>query len=301
MNRGKNLKTIRHAIEFAGVLLFYALVRITPRSQRFRLASFLAVVARAFTKSRVKIALKNLQLVFSESTHAEMMQVVRGVYRNLALNALDLVDPYWALRRVEVPSHTRRRVDEIKALLASGRPVILATGHFGGWETLGQVAGREFRGCVFLALEQSNKWVNRFLNRLRLTGTATIVQSHEAARALPKAFRQGLPVYMVADQDGGKEGIVVDLMGVPASYHRGVASFSLHFNAPVVVIFLERHGRKLVLQISDIIEPVDRTDKAAEIARLTSLYSDRLGRMIMSHPEQWLWTHRRWKSTVGGY
>lgn len=301
MNPGSSLKTIRHAIEYAGVLLFYALVRLTPQSQRDQLARLLAALARFFTRSRVRVARYNLQLVFSESTPAEVTQVVRGVYLNLAQNAIDLVDPYGALRRVDVPPHARAQVDRIQALLAAKRPVIIATGHFGGWETLGQVAGREFRGCVFLALEQSNKRVNRFLNRLRLTGAATIIQSHEASRALPKAFKQGLPVYMVADQDGGNEGIIVDFMGTPASYHRGVATFSLHYGAPIAVVFLLRQGRKLILHVADLIEPDPASDRNAEITRLMSLYSDRLGRMVMSHPEQWLWTHRRWKSTIGKY
>ncbi len=301
MNRGKSLKTIRHAIEYLGVLAFYALVRLTPHSQRFRLATLLATLGRWATPSRVRVATTNLKLVFSESTPEEISQVVKGVYRNLALNALDLIDPYWALRRVEVPPHTRCRVEEIQTILAQGRPVIIATGHLGGWETLGQVAGREFRGCVFLALEQSNKRVNRFLNNLRLTGAATIIQSHEAGRALPKAFKQGLPVYMVADQDGGKDGTVVDLMGVPASYHRGVATFALHYNAPIAVLFLVREGKRLLLQVPDIIEPNASADRETEIIRLMSAYSDRLGSAIFAHPDQWLWTHRRWKSTVGKY
>ncbi len=106
---------------------------------------------------------------------------------------------------------------------------------------------------------------------------------------------------MVADQDAGKEGIVVDFMGTPASYHRGIASFAYHYNAPLVVVFLIRNGDDLNLLIPAIVEPNCDAPREAEIARLIAIFSGQLGDIVRRYPGQWLWTHRRWKSTVGGY
>lgn len=303
MSHGKTLKKIQHVFEYLFVRAFHLLVNITPNKLRIPLAGLLAGLARCFTGRRVTIARRNLNLAFSESTPAEIEQIVRGVYRNIAFNAFDVADARTAIDRIEIPPQAKIQLDAVRAVLASGRPVVFATGHLGNWEILGQYIGCEFHQCRFVAQEQSNKLVDRFVNKLRTAQMEhnTIIHSHAAARELPRALKQGAPILLVADQDAGKDGVIVDFLGTPASYHRGLASFSYHYNAPLVPIFLIRNGRRMILTIPAIVEPNRSAGRETEIVRLTSIFSDHLGDVVLRYPDQWLWTHRRWKSTVGGY
>ena len=244
MSHGKTLKKIQHVFEYLFVRAFHLLVKLTPDKLRVSFAGLLADIARLFTARRVKVARRNLNLVFSESTPAEVQPIIRAVYRNIARNAFDVADAKAALERIKVPPQAQSQLSTVRNILAAKRPVVFATGHIGNWEILGQYIGIEFDECRFVAQEQSNKLVDRYINKLRIARMKnnTIIHSHAAARELPRALKQGAPILLVADQDAGKEGIVVDFMGTPASYHRGIASFAYHYNAPLVVVFLIRNG-----------------------------------------------------------
>lgn len=303
MSHGKTLKKIQHVIEYLFVRAFHLLVKLTPDKLRVPLAGLMADLARLFTARRVKVARRNLNLVFSESTPAEVQPIIRDVYRNIARNAFDVADAKAALERIKISPHAQSQLAVIRTILAANRPVVFATGHIGNWEILGQYIGIEFAECRFVAQEQSNKLVDRYINKLRIAQMRnnTIIHSHAAARELPRALKRGAPILLVADQDAGSEGIIVDFMGTPASYHRGIASFAYHYDAPLVVVFLIRNGDDLNLLIPAIVEPSRDTPREEEIVRLISVFSDQLGDIISRYPGQWLWTHRRWKSTIGGY
>ncbi len=303
MSHGKTLKKIQHVIEYLFVRAFHLLVKLTPDKLRVPLAGLLADLARLFTARRVKVARRNLNLVFSESTPAEVQPIIRDVYRNIARNAFDVADAKAALERIKISPHAQSQLAVIRTILAANRPVVFATGHIGNWEILGQYIGIEFAECRFVAQEQSNKLVDRYINKLRIAQMKnnTIIHSHAAARELPRSLKRGAPILLVADQDAGSEGIIVDFMGTPASYHRGIASFAYHYDAPLVVVFLIRNGDDLNLLIPAIVEPNRDTPREEEIVRLISVFSDQLGDIISRYPGQWLWTHRRWKSTIGGY
>ncbi len=300
-NPTKTTKRIRHAIEYGALRAIVLGVRLTPPLLRTTIAKAVATIARWVTPSRVEIARKNLRLVFTESTVDEINEVINGVYHSIALYALDLIDQKSGYRRIEVPLATQKQMDRVRDIVRSGRPVIFATAHIGHWEAFGLKIYESFPDCLFIAQAQSNPFVDRYLKRLRRMDQLNITSSHEASRALPRALKNGQPVFMVADQDGGTGGVSVDFMGTRASFYRGIGSFAYHYNAPIVVGAVLRDGERLVMQISDIIEPRQDADRDSEVTHLVAAYAERIGRLIMSHPDQWLWTHKRWKSTVIKY
>jgi KDO2-lipid IV(A) lauroyltransferase len=50
-----------------------------------------------------------------------------------------------------------------------------------------------------------------------------------------------------------------------------------------------------VLRFEDPIDPIACDDYDEEIARNTRQYNAALERLILRHPEQWFWVHRRWR------
>lgn len=294
----RTLKTLHHVIEYLAVICFYGVIRIVPLAFQPALAAMLGGIARLATPKRVRIAIENLKGVFPDYSQAQLRTIVKGVYRNLAANALDVVRPEQAVARVEVSPSSRTRMEQLRELTASGKSVIFASGHYGNWELLGQYLGKQFENVNFLAKAQSNRFVDRFINRIRVRSGGAIVPSHLAPRLLPKLLKRGESLLIVGDQDAGSEGTIVDFLGRPASYFRGMALFSYHYDVPMVVLFLKRTKNGFTLSIVDIVRPDTAADRDAEIMRLLTTYSDRLGECVRKNPDQWLWTHRRWKSTA---
>jgi lauroyl/myristoyl acyltransferase len=51
--------------------------------------------------------------------------------------------------------------------------------------------------------------------------------------------------------------------------------------------------------VSDPIFPGEHQDKKAEIVRITEEMTHQMELIIRKHPEQYLWTHNRWKTYKG--
>jgi KDO2-lipid IV(A) lauroyltransferase len=51
-----------------------------------------------------------------------------------------------------------------------------------------------------------------------------------------------------------------------------------------------------VWRFEDAVPPVERENVGEEIRLTTRAYNAVLERLILRHPEQWYWVHRRWKN-----
>ncbi len=288
---------IRHGIEYLFVLLSLGLARLTPVRLTPLFSRCAGRLAYFFTPKRVEIALANLRSIYGSGSDADLRRIVKGVYRNLAGNAIDVVKPEQMVTTVVLSDAASRRLTEIATILDSGRPLILVSGHYGSWEALAQFLATRIDSIYFLAKRQRNIQVDRLINRLRTRLGGTIMPSHEAPRKLSGLFASGGNcILFVADQDGGPEGVIVDFLGRASSYARGPALYAYHYNVPVIPVFLKRNNPGFTLDFGNRIDPDPSADKQDEIKRIVTAYSDALAQRVDQDPDQWLWTHRRWKS-----
>jgi KDO2-lipid IV(A) lauroyltransferase len=94
----------------------------------------------------------------------------------------------------------------------------------------------------------------------------------------------------------GRDGIEVDFFGHPAGTFRSLALIARATGAAVVpaATWRERDGRH-ALRFEPALAPIECDDYDEEIRRNTQAYNAALERLILRHPEQWWWMHRRWK------
>jgi Kdo2-lipid IVA lauroyltransferase/acyltransferase len=294
----KTRKTFRHAAEYVAVLVFYSLLRLLPLALSLKLAGLFGDISYLVTPRRVKIAVENLRASFPNLTASERKRIVRQTYRNLAACAIEEINPARAAATVVVDVRTEAKLAYLQRQHEQGRALLFVTGHYGNWEVLAQFLTTRFENISFLAKEQSNPYINRMINRLRSAMGGHVIPTNIAARIAPKVLKSGGILMLAADQDAGSGGMMIKFLGRPAAYFRGWALFSYHYHVPVAFMFLRRDSRGFTLEITDIVEPNLAADKDVEIKHLLTLFSDHLATAVTAHPEQWLWTHRRWKSGV---
>jgi Kdo2-lipid IVA lauroyltransferase/acyltransferase len=263
-----------------------------------KLAGLFGNISYLFTPRRVEIALENLRAAFPHLSASESKRIVRQVYRNLAANVIEEISLTHIGDTVTVDSQTETKLASLLREHAQGRPLIFVTGHYGNWEVLAQFLKTRFGEISFLAKEQSNPYVNKMINRMRSATGGHVIPTNIAARVVPKLLKSGGVLLLAADQDAGSGGVMIEFLGRPAAYFRGWALFSYHYRVPVAFIFVKRKSPGFTLEITDIVEPNPTANKDVEIRRLLTLFSDHLAAAVTAHPEQWLWTHRRWKSGI---
>lgn len=237
-------------------------------------------------RKRRRIAYANLKAAFSEEkSPAEIKRIVKGVYQNLAQVFIELLrfpvtDDKYISKFISING-----LDKVEAARRGGKGAIMLTAHFGNWEFLSLVGGRKGFPLTVLAREQKHTRLNELLNSYRALGGSKVIKKGLATRELIKALRANEIIGILGDQDAGKLGELVNFFGRPASTHAGAFVFAAKTGAPIITTFMVR--RKGPYHSLEVLESVDSAEK----------FSALLEKYARKFPEQWLWVHKRWKST----
>jgi len=298
----KQRTKIRSLAEYALVRVMLGALRRLPRRAAFSLIESLGDVAYKFdTKHRV-VAETNIARVFAgEKTEAEIRQMAKQVFRNfLRVGAeLALLPDLLAERGLDDVIQVTGE-EHVRAAYAAQKGVIVYSAHLGNWEAIaavGEPLGMKLHS-VGRALD--NPYIDRLLLDHRSRYARSIVPKEGGLRRIVQLLREGCGVAMLLDQHAGREGILVEFLGRPASTFRAPAEIAWKFGLPLLGGFGIRidDSPRFRLEFQEPLWPDSSQPREAEVLRLTQAISDRIAIYVRRHPEQWNWLHRRWRDVA---
>jgi KDO2-lipid IV(A) lauroyltransferase len=197
------------------------------------------------------------------------------------------------------------RIENKEAVIRAheqGKGVLLLTGHFGNWE-VATVAGisqfTQYRGLFHFVRRPLNpRWLNDLVTtRFRRAGFGTLAKRGSLDSLLDLLAKQAIVVFVFDLHAGARDGIVVNFLGQPAHTFKSLAIIALSTGAPVIPAagWREPDGTH-VLRFEEPIPLIDCENTTEAIRLNTQAYNDALERILLRHPEQWIWMHRRWKT-----
>jgi KDO2-lipid IV(A) lauroyltransferase len=254
---------------------------------------------------RRRIVLGNLWRVFGDVLpEAEIRRLAQAYCAHFVRFLFEFVRLPW------MSAEKRKawiRVENVEAPIRAhnqGKGLLLLTGHFGNWE-VATVAGLgqfpQYRGLLhFVRRPLKPRWLNEFVTRrFRRSGFGTLAKRGSLDTIL-ELLAGGAIVVFVFDQHAVKsDGIQVDFLGHPCSTFKSLAILALNTGAPVIPAssWREPDGTH-VLRFEEPLPLIECEDVGEAIRRNTRSYNAALERMLLRHPEQWIWMHRRWKPST---
>ena len=250
-------------------------------------------------KKRRRIALENLQIVFGDEMSAdERTQICRESFRQIGKTAIEFLRfPKLTFENIwdEV---TVAGKEHLIGALNQGKGAIVFLPHFGNWELLALVYGALIPDrAKAIAFPLKNRHLNALVSQYRERLSLKLITRRQAVRETLRALKGGYAVGFFADQNAGREGVFVDFFGKPASAVRGPATLALKTGAPLLLSMDIRQSDDqhhviitpaIDLEISGNLEQDVQTN-TAHILKILETY-------IRQYPDQWLWTHNRWKT-----
>jgi KDO2-lipid IV(A) lauroyltransferase len=300
MSKKSRSAALDYAVYLA-VRLVVCVVQALPEELAWSFGRGLGWLAHRVDRRHRQVAFDNLRHAYPELTDAARARLVRRTYAHFGLmliemilmprklNARNLYD-YIAYPRAD----DFRRVVE---LAESGKPLIVATGHFGSWEVLSYViALAGYRGSV-IARRLDNPYLDRYLRQFRGRTGQVVLDKNDDYAAIQATLANCRPLGIVGDQDAGQRGVFVEFFGRPASTFKSLALLALEYDATVMVFGACRRGRPLAydLRLADVIEPGEFARDRDPVRRITERYTRALEWLVRHAPEQYFWLHRRWK------
>ncbi|HOJ81995.1 MAG TPA: lipid A biosynthesis acyltransferase [Acetomicrobium flavidum] len=245
---------------------------------------------------RRNVALTNLGIAYPESDLSWRREVVKKLYCNLSLSVMEFLI---LTKNPKVVSKWVTKVEgeeHLENLSKSGRGAVLLTAHMGNWELLAAWLACKGYPLVAGVRDPNDVHVSKLLACYRKAlGVETIPKKSLLLKGA-KLLKQGKFIGILADQDGGTDGIMVSFMGKVASTVGGPAALSLLTKAPVVPIVSYRIAPyEHEILVLPPIEPLYELPREEAIGEMTIKFNDILEGFIRRSPEQWLWLHRRWR------
>jgi len=245
---------------------------------------------------RRNVALTNLGIAYPESDLSWRREVVKKLYCNLSLSVMEFLI---LTKNPKVVSKWVTKVEgeeHLENLSKSGRGAVLLTAHMGNWELLAAWLACKGYPLVAGVRDPNDVHVSKLLACYRKAlGVETIPKKSLLLKGA-KLLKQGKFIGILADQDGGTDGIMVSFMGKVASTVGGPAALSLLTKAPVVPIVSYRIAPyEHEILVLPPIEPLYELPREEAIREMTIKFNDILEGFIRRSPEQWLWLHRRWR------
>ncbi len=288
---------LSHRLEYLLTRIGMGLVRwLSPRAAD-RFGVCVGMILWAVLPSRRMVARDNLRLALGDDpTGDNYATLVRRVFQNIGRSFVEFARIRMMSREEIRPLVIGAGAELFAQAQARGRGAVLLTAHFGNWELLGFWAALETDSVDFLTGRLHNPLIDRLMQECRQQMRVGIIPLTTNARTVLRRLRENRLIAMVADQHA-PNGVLVDFFGHPAATPKGPAMFAIHAGCPILPYLLrrERWDRHVVI-VGPPIYPPDSGDREADMRMMTERYTKFFEQEIRKYPDQWMWTHRRWKN-----
>jgi KDO2-lipid IV(A) lauroyltransferase len=278
-----------------GIGAMAAMARLPWGLQR-GLGRAIGAMLRVAMPERRRIAARNLELCFPELDANTREALLREHFAALGIGLFEFGRAWWGTIDPMRRGLVVEGVEHIQAARATGRGVIVVSGHF----TTLEICGRLMCDHVPLAgmyrphAEPAMEWA---VKRGRLRYAAAMFTKQELRPAV-KHLKQGGLLWYAPDQDPSRgDSVYVPFFGRPANSLSSTHQLARLSGAAVVAF---QHARRpdggYTLRILPVLDDIPTKDATADTARVMAAIES----MARAAPDQYLWIHRRFKRQPDG-
>ncbi len=286
---------LTHIFYFILFLISLVLIAIQPWFLMYGYSNIMAFLLHGLIRYRVKVTRENLKAAFPDKSEMELSTIEQLTYKNLADIAVETIKGFtmfnWSVRK----QHKIVNPELLDKYYNNRQSVIGVAAHYGNWEWGAMSAGLFLKHkpiAIYKPLDNPIiDWFMRWNRAQRGTVLASIFKTEETFQK----YKNEICLYiLVADQSPSNlnKSYWVNFFNQDTACLHGPEKYAHLYNYPVIFIEIKRVKRgHYEIILSELAENPSELPES----ELTKLYMGRVEEMIRKAPENWLWTHRRWK------
>lgn len=274
------------------------LIAFGPRPLLHGIAWVLGRLVFWLATQRRHVAMVNLGICFPDWTPAQRRNVAKGHFYYYTRAFLERFEIWFG--SAERLRH-RVAIKGIENFTAhEGRPIIILAPHFLGLDA-GGVRFQLERQFASMYSRQSNPLLDDWTRRGRTRfNDPLILPRHQGMTTIARWLKRGVPLYFLPDMDlGPRDAVFAPFFGEPAATVTSVVRLSRMLGATVVPLVTRMTGDGYEATFYPGWQhPND--DAIETLEQAASKMNQFIEQRILEMPEQYLWTHRRFKSRPPG-
>ena len=286
------MKIIKYFFQFIIILIFFVIFKILGFKYASNFSGKIVSIVGPIFRSK-KMMISNIKKAMPNINSDDVKKIMRGMWFNYGriLSEYVFIKSFRkSLLKKNISVIGQEILEKIKI---DNKPVIFVSGHFNNFELMAMHI--ESSGINLSAIYRplNNKFLNILMERIRKKYICKnqIKKGSAGTRQLLSLFKNGSSIALMIDQRVS-EGIKSNLFNHQAFTTTIPAQFAKKFNCKIVPIYIERvHTTNFKLTIQTPLEFTENDSTAS----ITSTLNNLLEKMILKNPEQWIWSHNRWK------
>ena len=183
--------------------------------------------------------------------------------------------------------------ENLNKIKKNNKPVVFISGHFNNFELMAMQIEKNGINLAAIYRPLNNVFLNKTMEQIRTKYICKnqIRKGRSGTRQILENLKQGNSIALMIDQRV-TEGIKIDFFGNLASTTTIPAQIIKKYECDLVPIYIERlekYNFKMYVSQPIVINPKNSQEEISE--HLNKI----LEKMILKNPDQWIWTHNRWK------
>ena len=286
------MKVIKYFLEFFFISIFFFIFKIIGYKNASNLGEKIGKIFGPLFRSSLKVK-KNLENSKIGNSNEERERIVKNMWGNYGRIFADYM--YIKNFRNENLFKNIEVVGEniLGEIKNEKEPVIFISGHFNNFELMALYLEKSGIDLAAIYRPLNNKFLNPLMEKIRIQYICKkqIKKGISGTKDILKHFRNGTSIALMIDQRVS-EGIKSKFFNNLALTTTIPAQFVKKFKCKIVPIYIERKNKHQF--ILEILRPISFS-KDENIESITMNLNKVLEELIRRKPDQWIWTHSRWK------
>lgn len=285
---------MRKAGYFA-IRIFSGFIGILPFFILYGMADITAFILHYIVGYRKKVVRTNLQKCFPKKSNKEIRQIERKFYRNLSDIAIESIKGIYMSKKQIQKRFKVLNPEVLIGYFDNNQSILALASHYTNWEW--GILAVDFQiphQAVSIYKPMHFKEMEDFSFRKRSRFGMKLVGIKETKAFFAERKETPACTILAADQhpNDNKNSIVVNFFNIETAALHGPEAYGRITGMPLVYFDIQRTKRgHYTLEIIPLFEK----PKLTKFAEITQKYMSTVEEIIRKKPENWLWSHKRWK------
>ena len=284
------IKIINYFIQSLLIYLFFIIARLIGLNLSRKFFAFIFLLIDPVFKSK-KIIKNNLNIYSRSVSEIQKKEIVSKMWKNYGMTFIEYIFlDFFRKNNSHIKLKGEKNLENINK---KNKQVIFISGHFANFELMSMEITKKNIKLAAIYRPLNNFFLNPFMEYLRKKYVCKnqIKKGINGVRDAVAYIKKDFSIALMIDQRVS-EGEKINFFNKPALTTTLPAQLALKYNLSIVPVFIERTiENNFKIEFQNEINPSNFKDKL----ELTKKLNQVLEKMIIKNPNQWIWTHNRWK------
>ena len=287
------MKKIKYFVQYLIILFFFGIFKLIGLNNSRNISAWIFVKLGSFMKKN-KTLNQNLSNVYKNMDQQKKLEIAKKVWSNYG----KIFAEYIFIKDFKNNTNISKSIviensEILKKIKIQSEPVIFVSGHFNNFELMAMSIEKLGIDLAAIYRPLNNIFLNPIMEDIRRKYICKkqIPKGISGTKKILQYFKNGTSIALMIDQRV-TEGIMSELFDKKALTTTIPGQFVKKFNAKIVPVYIERlHKDNFKIKFY---QPINFENNSS-IEIITKKLNKILEEMINKNPDQWIWTHDRWK------